>query len=403
MEEIKKDWRDIFRAFRMAFDPKKLILGFGGVIATITSFAILATVFNKLGIISLTPKIFINDVIFSSKLCPYEMLLSFCKSMAEFGVGKLIASVVFLLTLLVIWSVVGGAITRISALEYAKDESIRILEAIKFSFKKFWSYFCSPIVPAIGVVFFALCNVLAGLVGKLGGFGDIFIALGFPLAILSSFMITFVGAIGFVGLCLMFPTISAEGSDAFDAMSRAYSYVLSKPRKYFTYFLISVFYGIICISFVALVACFVVNITFDTVSIGMGQKFKDIVEAVKINPGYCSLIGASANDFKSGLSILGSRPERFVALSILLSLVTIKTLVIGFALSYLGSVKTIVYFLMRKEVDDTDVTDVYTEDEEMDEIEEADQTSNEESANSKKDDSSGDTGNSNSDDDVNKS
>ena len=390
MEEIKKDWRDIFRAFRMAFDPKKLLLGFGGVIVTIVSFTIITTIFNRLGIISLTSKVFINDVFFSSKLCPYEMLLSFCQSMAAFGVGKLIASAVFLLTLLVIWSVVGGAITRISALEYAKDESIRISEAVKFSFKKFWSFFSSPIVPAIGVVFFALCNVLGGLLGKLGVLGDIFIAFGFPLALLSSLMITFIGVIGFVGLCLMFPTISAEGSDAFDAMSRAYSYVLSKPRKYISYFLISSFYGIVCISFVALAACFIVYITFDTVGIGMGQKFKDIVDAVKLHPGYCTLIGASANDFKNGLSTLSSKPEKLVALSILVSLVTIKTLVIGFALSYLGSVKTIIYFLMRKEVDDIDVTDIYIEGENVEQIEETDIPGNEKFANGKKDDSGGD-------------
>ncbi|MGR3176859.1 MAG: hypothetical protein ACUZ8E_02250 [Candidatus Anammoxibacter sp.] len=394
MEEIKKDWRDIFRAFRMAFDPKKLILGFVGVVSTFFVVAILAGIFNRLGFISSTPKSLISDLFFTSNLCPYELLLVFCKSMTPFSVGRFIALTTLLMSILVIWSVIGGAITRIAAVEYAKDESVRLIEAVKFSLKRFWSYFCSPIVPVIGVIFFALCNVLGGLVGKLGVLGDIFVAIGFPLALLSSFMITFIGVLGIIGLCLMFPTISAEGSDAFDAMSRAYSYVLSKPKKYFTYFFLSTIYGIVCIMFVGLLACLVVNITFDTVSVGMGQKFKDITEAVRINPGYCSLVGVSAHDFRAGLGTLANWPEKFVALSILLSLIAIKTLVFGFGLAYVGSAKTIVYFLMRKDVDETEITDVYIE-EEID--------TSEKKTEDKKGDDTSNTDNSGANDDVHQS
>ncbi|MGR3320102.1 MAG: hypothetical protein ACUZ8O_16665 [Candidatus Anammoxibacter sp.] len=400
MEETKKDWRDIFRAFRMAFDPKKLILGFIGVISTFVAFAVLAGVFNRLGFISSTPKSLINDFFFTSNLCPYELLLVFCKSVTQFSIGRFIALTTLLISVLAIWSIIGGAITRIAAMEYAKDESVRLVEAVKFAFKKFWSYFCSPLVPAIGVIFFALCNVLGGLVGKLGVFGDLFVAVGFPLALISSFMITFIGVIGIIGLCLMFPTISAEGSDAFDAMSRAYSYVLSKPRKYFTYFFVSTVYGIVCITFVGFIASLVVNITFDTVSVGMGQKFKDITEAVRINPGYCSFVGVSAHDFRTGLATLANWPEKLLALSILFSLIAIKTLVFGFGLAYLGSAKTIVYFLMRKDVDETEITDVYIEEETKIDNEEKTEDNKTED---KKDDDSSSADNSGANDDANQS
>ncbi len=379
MEEIKKDWRDIFRAFRMAFDPKKVILAFSGVVTTVISFAILTAIFGRIGLIKLDPKVIINDTFFSSKLCPYSQLLAFCKSMmTQFSVGQLISSVVMLFTFLIIWSIIGGAITRIAAVEYAKDEGVRMVDALKFSTKKFWSYFCSPIVPALGVILFTLCNVLCGFIGKFGVFGDIFLAVSFPLTLLFSFLTAFVGVIGVIGLCLMFPTISAEGSDAFDAMSRAYSYVLSKPRKYLTYFITSTVYGIFCIAFVAFLACFVVNITFDTVSIGMGAKFREIISAVGINPGYCSIVGVSAPDFCAGFSTLTNWAEKLMALSVLLSLVTVKILVVGFALAYLGSAKTIVYLLMRKDVDETDISDVYIEENEFDTMDEDDTSTIEE-------------------------
>lgn len=364
MEEIKKSWVDIFRAFRMAFDPKKLMLAFGGIIASIVSLMILTGICKHFGLISIGPKSVISSTLFFSNLCPYEMLLQVFKSMMVFSVGKLIVSLCLIIDLLIIWSVVGGAITRLSSIEYAKDDSLRLVEALKFALRKFWSYFWSPIVPAIGVIFFALCNVLVGFIGKLGVFGNMFVAFGFPLTLLSSFMVAFIGIIGVVGLCLMFPTISAEGSDAFDAMSRAYSYVLSKPRKFIAYFFTSTCYGIFCIVLVGAVACFVINITFDTVGIGMGQKFKDITEAIKITPDYCSIVGVTACDFKAGLSSLDHWSDKFAAVSILLSLLVVKILVFSFGCAYVGSAKTIVYFLMRKEVDETEITDVYVEEKE---------------------------------------
>lgn len=368
MGEIKRDWRDIFRAFRMAVDPKKLILGLGGVVSSIALIVIITGIFKYLGLINLGPKSVLKWALFSSYLCPYELLLTFFKSMMTFSIGKLVASILLLLGLLAIWSLIGGAITRIAALEYAKDESIRVVESLKFSSKKFWSYFWSPLVPAIGVIFFALCNVLGGLIGKLGIFGNLFVAIGFPLALLSSFMIAFVGIVGIIGLCLMFPTISAEGSDAFDAMSRGYSYVLSKPRKFFTYFFTSSFYGIFCIVFIGLVACLVINITFDTVGIGMGQKFKDVKDAVKVTPTYGSILGSTTpGDFKAGLAELKHWSLKFVAIMMVFYLLIIKTVIYSFVASFYGSAETIVYFLLRKDVDETEISDVYIEKKDVEE------------------------------------
>lgn len=391
MREIKKDWRDIFRAFRMALDPKKLTLGLGGVVSSIILIVIVTGIFKYLGLINLGPKAVIKWALFSSYLCPYELLLTFFKSMMTFSIGKLAASILLLLGLLAIWSLVGGAITRIAALEYAKDESIRLVESLRFSSKKFWSYFWSPLVPAIGVIFFALCNVLGGLIGKLGILGNLFVGIGFPLALLSSFMIAFVGIVGIIGLCLMFPTISAEGSDAFDAMSRAYSYVLSKPRKFFAYFFTSSFYGIFCIVFIGLVACLVINITFDTVGIGMGQKFKDIKDAVKVTPGYGSILGSTTpGDVKAGLAELNHWSLKFAAIMMIFYLLIIKTIIYGFVASFYGSAKTIVYFLLRKDVDETEISDVYIEKKDVEEVDKENTSEDKEKGNEEEIEETGD-------------
>lgn len=379
MEEIKKDWRDIFRAFRMAFDPKKLMLAVFGIVSSLILVAILLVICNRFGITSVCPKSLINNVLFSASLCPYEMLLVFCKTIMAFNMAKLIAAIILVIGLLIIWSIIGGALTRISALEYAKDDSLRLKDVLRFSVRKFWSYFWSPIVPALGVILFAVINVLGGFIGKFGVLGHVFVAFGFPLALLSSLMIAFIGVIGIIGLCLMFPTISAEGTDAFDAMSRAYSYVLSKPRKYICYFFVTTVFGVFSVAFVSVVACFVVNITFETVGIGMGQNFKEIVSLVHVHPNYCSFVGTDISSFKSGFSTLTNMPDKLIASSILACLICIKVGIFGFAVAYLASAKTIVYFLIRKDVDETDVSDVYIENEgvEIDENETTNSDNNE--------------------------
>jgi len=78
---------------------------------------------------------------------------------------------------------------------------------------------------------FIFCNVLGGLIGQIKFVGEIFIGLGFPLALISSFLVIFIALVGLLGLGLMFPTISAEGSDAFDAMTSERPYRPAKPKK----------------------------------------------------------------------------------------------------------------------------------------------------------------------------
>ena len=137
----------------------------------------------------------------------------------------------------------------LAAVEFAKGEKLGIKESLVFSVKKFWSYFWCPITPVLGALFFIACNVIGGLLGKIQIAGEIAVAIGFPLAILSGFLIVFIVVIGIIGFFLMYPTISAEGSDTFDAMSRAYSYVLSRPAHFLSLLISILVCGVILIFF----------------------------------------------------------------------------------------------------------------------------------------------------------
>lgn len=369
MKTVTHDWRDIFRAFKMAFDPKKMALGYAGLLVSLAWCSAVVAFFSALKLIDTTPAIFTRLVLSSAKESLPVAVRSVFSAIVPLGFGEFFVFGVLVFGLLMIWSLVGGAITRLAALDYAKDESVRLSDALKFARKKVWSYFWSPLVPVIGVFFFALCNVIGGLMGRIPVVGEVFVALGFPLALISGFFMVFIGVIGALGLCFMFPTISVEGSDAFDAMSRAYSYVLSRPKQFLVYCIINVLYGLICLSIIAFVAWLMIRLSFCTVGAGMGQKFSLIQSLVlqKCNItclGFCSATATASAAATTAIS-LESWSMKFLAGMLIVYIFLIKLAVWSFFTTYLFSAKTIIYFLLRKEIDSTDVSDVYLENDEQ--------------------------------------
>ncbi|MBU6391256.1 MAG: hypothetical protein KGQ83_03335 [Planctomycetes bacterium] len=362
---VRHDWRDIFNAFRMAFDPKKIFLGYIGILASLVWCVVAVAFFSALKLISTTPCTLVKLILCSAREGIPVILKNVTSAVMPLDFGEFTVFGILIFGLLAIWSLIGGAITRIAALDYAMDESVRLVDALKFARKKFWSYFWSPLVPVIGVFFFALCNVIGGLIGRIPVVGEITVALGFPLALVSGFLMVFIGMIGVLGLCFMFPTISVEGSDAFDAMSRAYSYVLSRPKQFIFCCIINTLYGLACLAFIAFVAWLMVRLTFFTVGMGMGQKFSTIQSFIlqKCNIaclGFCSAHSAGG---KTAMVSLDRWSLKFFAGILIIYIVFIKLAVWTFATTYLLSAKTIIYFLLRKEIDSTDVTDVYIEEE----------------------------------------
>src|SRR5262249_11335766 len=60
--------------------------------------------------------------------------------------------------------------------------------------------------------------------------------------------------IGLVGWPMIHATLGAEGSDAFDALSRSYSYVLQRPWSYVWNVFVALIYGAVVVFFVGLMA-----------------------------------------------------------------------------------------------------------------------------------------------------
>ncbi len=66
-----------------------------------------------------------------------------------------------------------------------------------------------------------------------------------PLVLFGGFFMSLLLVGVLLGWPLMWATISVEGTDSFDALSRTYAYVFQKPLRYAAYIAIAVIIGLI--------------------------------------------------------------------------------------------------------------------------------------------------------------
>ena len=253
-----------------------------------------------------------------------------------------------LLWALCVWALFAGAITRMAAVQFARDQRVGLRAALGFSARKFLSFVCAPLLPLAGIgVLWTLC-LLGGLVGRIPEAGGAIVGALWGLPLLLGFLMTLILIGVAVGWPLMYATISAEGSDAFDGFSRSYSYVYSRPWHYLWYALVALVYGSILIVFVSLAAWLVAHLAAWAVASGMGPERVAALHARSADFVAAPALPAAAADSMP----LGSRLTSgwLGALSLLLS---------GFVYSYFWSAATIIYFLLRRTEDATDLGEVY--------------------------------------------
>lgn len=143
-------------------------------------------------------------------------------------------SVAFGLWELIAWGLVGAAIARVAVVRAADDaETVGLWTALRFSLGRMGALLMAPFGPFLTV---ALLTGICALIG-LAYQGDT--SIGRSLAGALGFVPVFLGIalalilVGFAaGWPLMVLTVAAEGEDAFDAVSRSYSYVGHRPLTY---------------------------------------------------------------------------------------------------------------------------------------------------------------------------
>jgi len=270
----------------------------------------------------------------------------------------LLYSLLFFAIALAVSAVTGGAICRMAALEFAQEERPGLVESLRYSVQRFVSFYGAPLTPVAIVAGFGSFIFVLGLIGNIAYVGEILVGLSMPLVLIAGvlMMLVILGTLG--GLNLMFPTIAFENSQCFLAVNNSFRYVFSRPWRLGFYTGVALIYG--AISY-AMTRFFVFGLLLSTYRFLELGFLDDNAKLLRLwhEPRFESLYTLTLPDSQMITESIG-------AVLIQISVLTIIGLLVAYVVSFCFSANTIIYALMRKRVDDIDLTEVksiYEEDE----------------------------------------
>jgi hypothetical protein len=264
----------------------------------------------------------------------------------------------------IVWAFFGGAITRIAAIQFAREEKISLKESLRFASAKWLSFGGAPIIPLMFIAFFWLLCAIGGLISCIPAVGSIFAGMLWILPLIAGFVMALILVGWAVGWPLMFATISVEGSDSFDALSRSFAYAFQRPWHYLFYALLATVFGSLCSFFVLLFSDLLVYLSRWAVSWGGGDGLAQVLDQLFYYAPVASgwRPGATAVPVEAPVGATW-----FAAVCTAVWLYLLFFLIVGFVYSYFWSASTIIYYLLRRDVDNTEMQEVYVEGEEEDE------------------------------------
>lgn len=265
---------------------------------------------------------------------------------------------IYFLFFLTIWSIFGGAIARIAAVHVARDEKISIRQALRFSTSKFLSFLSAPVIPLLIVVIVGLVVAIGGFLTNIPFIGPIIVGALFFLALAAGFVMTLVilGLVG--GFNLMYPTIAVEGSDSFDAISRSFSYLYARPWRLGFYTMVAVIYGGLTYAFVRFFIYLILIVTH--LAAGLFVFTQSDSHAWLWNAMWPGPLINGRLAYAVDFGALGPG-QKVGAFFILVWVYLVIALLGAFVISFYFSANTVIYYLMRREVDATELDDVYLE------------------------------------------
>jgi len=357
----------VFQTFRMAIQPSKLMIAFLAVTVIYLAGCLMDIIFmagsgsqDEAAVFSIlwnsASERFHGalESLFALNMPGLVKNISSCFAMVgQVSKEHYVYCLIFFAVKLIVISLAGGAICRIAALQFAQGEKPGLTEALRFSTKKFTSFFTTPLAPLGIIIFIGFFIFLLGLVGNIPlGIGKAIMVIFMLLALIASGLITVVLIGAVAGFNLMFPAVAYDDSDCFDAISRSFSYIFAKPWKMAFYTAVAAVYGAICYIFVRFFALLLLWITRWFLQLGILGDNSKLTAIWQDAPTFTNLVVRPNWAALTGL-------ESFAAFLVYLLLLAVVVLVVAFLVSFYFSANTIIYSLMRKAVDNTALEDVY--------------------------------------------
>jgi hypothetical protein len=277
---------------------------------------------------------------------------------------------------LLVWGLFGGAIARIAALKFTRDEAPDLPGALKHSIGKITSYSMAPLLALAGAAVFGLQLVVLGWIMRLDVLAVV-AGFAWPFALMLGLLmaILLIGAL--VGWPLMWATVAVEGTDAFDALSRSYAYTYQRPLRLLWYVLLAVILAAVSMFIVKLFATSAIALGNWSVSWGLDQEsYREIVAPLAADGSTLTTTGMLLIESEGTLSsdgpvlavaaptdgeLTGTRWLAAQAVAFWKSI--LGAIAAGYQAGFIFVAAVGVYLLLRKDIDGAEMDEVYVEDE----------------------------------------
>jgi len=364
MRKRTGDWRDLLSAYSLALDAKKMCMGLLAIVYTIAVVGltmVLYSVLGATGVIAELGEVSGENSMFL-RLMDGEGAQVFAELSSIFnpfsgGLLHFVLSALMYTALFYVWTGPAGIVSRLAALEYARDDLPTLAEARQMVRSKRKAYFLAPMMPFLFVLFMCVLNLIGGFIASAPwGIGRILLIFpGFPLLLASTVVMVFLLVLGVLSFGMMMPAVSVGGKDGFESWSTAYSYVLWGLRRFVCYTLLAAVVGLIAGFLACRLTDLLIYLVIKTVNLGYVRSTAWI-EYTLTSTGL--QLAPAGDGFAGGTSNI------YVTL-----LLIVRALPLAYIFSYFFTANTIIFLLMRKDQDNIEIDEIYEEVEEEEEIE----------------------------------
>jgi hypothetical protein len=280
-------------------------------------------------------------------------------------------AVIFGVIGLVLFALFGGALCRVAAVQRAREESLSLPAALRFSQGKLAALVAAPLLPVGIFVVAGILMFIGGLFAAIPYVGEVVTGPLYGLGLLGGVVLVFTLLAVVAGFHLMWPTIAVEGSDAFDAVQRAASYVFQRAWHVGFYSFVLLLYGAVSFVVVRLIAMLLLKLCHATTGLGMNIASNSQTDAVAKLDGIWQMPAWQDLPLLPGLGEVnfwgsfGNAPlngtETFAMYLMSFWVFIVVGLVGAFVISFYFSGSTEMYFLLRRNVDAVDYDEIYYE------------------------------------------
>jgi hypothetical protein len=334
-------WPTLLKAPAMAFAPPRWLLGTVCAFVVILVSSLHQYLFNTqqseaaiphsqgfesllASMMSLNPSVFVERLAHTGRFYTLQLTESPWISAA------------LLLPILLTLGVFGFAITRSASIQYAHGRHTDTIGALSAALLNIRQTALTTLGPLLMCAILALLVMILGLplglpvVNILGG-------VFYILALIISILIAGILTLHILTLPLSISALAIEGTDGFDALQRAYAYLIAKPIRLGLYTLILVILGTTITTVVATLA-------------GWSIELADALTSTLTNDaGRRVLIGAEDM----------SATEPLAHWIIALARAALQLIVAGYVLSLLFCSSTLAYLNIRRVCDGQDINEVW--------------------------------------------